>query len=242
MQVAHHDNVHSTTFAPFRMDRSILIDGLTPEQVLRLPDDEMLAFVLCGEPIIFRAGTAEILGKFFLQSSNLCLELVQISGGGEGVLPTLAALANRYARDKGLTHVEWRVHATNCANPNAKLRRVLVRRGFQVRTIPGTGECYYLCEPTETLADVTLSSIEREFYEALPDEVPDHSESMTYYPRFSRILPNGNLLMATAGVGKDGERWTGSREISPNHPLYPEWKRTIEIQTRANLTDRTWST
>jgi hypothetical protein len=38
---------------------------------------------------------------------------------------------------------EWLVYATACAKPNLKLRRVLERRGFTVREVPGKGECYH---------------------------------------------------------------------------------------------------
>jgi len=44
---------------------------------------------------------------------------------------------------RGLSAVEWIVHAVNCARPNPKLRRVLERRGFEVRDIAGIGEAYY---------------------------------------------------------------------------------------------------
>jgi len=55
----------------------------------------------------------------------LIVELGQIDGGGEGVLPTLTSLAQRYAEKRGLRKVEWIIHALNCAEPNLKLRRVM---------------------------------------------------------------------------------------------------------------------
>ena len=119
------------------------IEGYAPEELLRLPDADLESLVFNGAPLVFRAGTAEILGQFELDGLRLIIELAQIDGGGEGVLPTLAALAQRYARHKGLAEIEWRVYATNCAQPNLKLRRVLERRGFVVRDVPGRGECYH---------------------------------------------------------------------------------------------------
>lgn len=124
--------------------RPITLDGLTPDEVLALPDD---ALVLCGEPLVFRAGTADILGRFWVSRDTLVLELGHIDGGGEGVLPALAALAERYARRRGLAALDWRVHALNCARPNPKLRRVLQRRGFKVADVPGTGPCYHQVQP-----------------------------------------------------------------------------------------------
>jgi hypothetical protein len=127
--------------------RLVTIEGLTPDQILGLPAEELDALVFCGEPLVFRVGTAEILGSFRVSGGALVVELAHIDGGGEGVLPTLAVLAERYARRMGLTALEWRVHAVHCARPNLKLRRVLERRGFQVRDVPGSGECYHLIQP-----------------------------------------------------------------------------------------------
>jgi hypothetical protein len=78
------------------------------------------------------------------------IELAQIEGGGEGVLISVASLAKRYATLRKLSGIEWIVHAVSCAKPNLKLRRVLERRGFEVRHVEGFGEAYYLFE---TLAD-----------------------------------------------------------------------------------------
>ena len=89
------------------------------------------------------AGTAEILGELQIKGENLIVELAQIDGGGEGVLPTLTSLAHRYAQQRGLKKVEWVVHALNCAEPNLKLRRVMERRGFQIVDIEGIGRAYY---------------------------------------------------------------------------------------------------
>jgi hypothetical protein len=125
----------------------IKLDGLTPDEVLSLPDDTIDAVFLSGEPLVFRAGSAELLGRFWVAAGTLVLELGHVDGGGEGVLPTLAALARRYARRRGLSAVEWRVHALNCARPNPKLRRVLERRGFVVADVPGTGPCYHQVRP-----------------------------------------------------------------------------------------------
>ena len=91
---------------------------------------------------MFPAGSATILGQFGVQADQLVIELAQIDGGGEGVLPSLAAVAQRYARRRKLRTIEWLVYATACARPNLKLRRVLERRGFTVREVPGKGACH----------------------------------------------------------------------------------------------------
>ena len=123
--------------------REIDIEGYTPDEILGLPDEQLDALVLSGEPLVFRAGSAEILGEFKIRGGSLLVELAQIDGGGEGVLPALTPLAHRYAQRRRLEKVEWVVHALNCAKPNPKLRRVMERRGFVVTNIEGVGEAYY---------------------------------------------------------------------------------------------------
>ena len=71
------------------MRQQITIEGYTPDEVLALPDDELEALIMTGEPLAFRAGSAEILGEFRIIDACLRVELAHIEGGGEGVLPTL---------------------------------------------------------------------------------------------------------------------------------------------------------
>ena len=122
--------------------RTVTLDGLTSDEVLALPDEAIETLVPRGEPLVFQAGTAKVLGRFWVEAETLVLELAHIDGGGEGVLPTIAMLAERYATRRGLISLDWRVHALNCANPNPKLRRVLERRGFKVSEVPGSGLCF----------------------------------------------------------------------------------------------------
>ena len=124
--------------------KQINIEGYSPEEILDLPDEQLDALVISGDPIVFRAGSAEILGEFKVKDQSLIVELAQIDGGGEGVLPTLTSLAQQYAKRRGLERVEWVIHALNCAEPNMKLRRVMERRGFQIVEIEGGVKAYYL--------------------------------------------------------------------------------------------------
>jgi hypothetical protein len=128
---------------------TVLIEGYTPDEILALSNAELQSIVLRDEPLVFRAGSANLLGKFRVEAETLVLELAHIDGGGEGALPALASLGMRYAKRERLEAIEWRVHAANCARPNPKLRRVLERRGFQVADVPGTGECYFLRSPVD---------------------------------------------------------------------------------------------
>jgi len=88
------------------------------DEILGLSNEQLDQFVFCGEPIVFRAGSAEILGKFERTPDRLILELAHIDGGAESALPALGALASRYAAREHLAFLEWQVHAVNCANPN----------------------------------------------------------------------------------------------------------------------------
>lgn len=125
----------------------VLLEGYTIDEILEFPKEELEAIVLRDEALVFRVGSANMLGKFKVQADTLILELAQIDGGGEGALPSLAALASRYAKREGLAFIEWRVHAVHCAKPNLKLRRVLERRGFVIRQVEDAGECYWLRAP-----------------------------------------------------------------------------------------------
>ena len=107
-------------------------------------EGENEALVFSGEPLVFRMGSANVLGQFAIEGGTLVLELAQIDGGGEGILPALSSLSERFARKRGLSTIEWVVYAVHCAQPNLKLRRVLERRGFTLHTPPGKGECYFL--------------------------------------------------------------------------------------------------
>jgi hypothetical protein len=126
----------------------VLVEGYTIDEVLALPNEDLEAIVLRDEPMVFKAGSASMLGRFKVQDGTLFIELAHIDGGGEGALPSVASLASRYAKREGLPFVEWRVHAVHCAKPNMKLRRVMEKRGFTIREVEGVGECYWLKVPS----------------------------------------------------------------------------------------------
>jgi hypothetical protein len=128
----------------------MLIEGYRSEEILALAPPEVDAYLFTGKPLVIRAGTAEVLAEFRRVDTTLTVELAQIDGGGEGVLPALSVLACAVARQRGLTEIEWIVHALNCANPNPKLRPFLERRGFQIEDLPGIGTAYRLVQPLPT--------------------------------------------------------------------------------------------
>jgi len=123
--------------------REVLFEGLNEEEILALPPEEIEGLILIGEPLVFRVGSATVLGSFSTRDDKLLVELAQIEGGGEGVLIALASLARRYATLRGLSAVEWIVHAVSCAKPNLKLRRILELRGYVVEDLVGIGPAYH---------------------------------------------------------------------------------------------------
>ena len=127
--------------------REVLFEGFTIDDILSFPKETIERLVLLNEPIVFRAGSAVVLGQFKADSDRLVIELAQIEGGGEGVLPSLASLSKRYAKLNGLSAVEWIVHAVSCARPNLRLRRVLELRGFAVKKMADGTEAYHLFDP-----------------------------------------------------------------------------------------------
>ena len=124
----------------------VLFEGFRQDEILNLPKETVEQLILLGEPLVFRVGSAVLLGSFKIHSDLLVVELAQIEGGGDGVLVSLASLSRRYAKLHDLIGVEWIVHAVSCAKPNLKLRRVLEHRGFTVKQIEGVVEAYHLID------------------------------------------------------------------------------------------------
>ena len=123
----------------------IKIEGMSQDEILALPEEHLDSLVFTGNPIVLRAGSAEVLGSFSCGDRALRVELAQIDGGGEGVLILLTVLAKQIARRRHCESLEWIVHAVHCADPNLKLRRVLERRGFKVAPY-GASSAYLLTE------------------------------------------------------------------------------------------------
>jgi hypothetical protein len=55
--------------------REVDIEGYTANEILNLPNEQLDAFVLSGRPIVFRAGSAEILGEFKIKGESWSLNL-----------------------------------------------------------------------------------------------------------------------------------------------------------------------
>jgi len=52
----------------------VLIEGLSVDEILALPSEELRVLVLRDEPIVFRAGSAVLLSRFLVIDDTLILE------------------------------------------------------------------------------------------------------------------------------------------------------------------------
>ena len=135
---------------PRSSESSFLIAGFDPSEILQLPPSDLRELLLVDRAILFGAGTAEVLAQLTDRGSTLRIELAQIDGGGEGVLPVLWRVGRSVGSSLGFTSIEWLVYAVHCASPNLKQRRVLERRGFELQTRPVEGDAFVLLDPLET--------------------------------------------------------------------------------------------
>jgi hypothetical protein len=165
--------------------KKILFEGISEGEILALPAEDIDGLVLTGRPIVFRAGSATVLGEFRREAKHLVIELAHIDGGGEGVLISLGSLAKRYARLHRIEAVEWIVHAVNCAKPNLKLRRVLERRGFSVCDVPGTGAAYYLLDSIVCVEAEKPKAAPRAGWAEASRELAAHGDDQLVWPEFA---------------------------------------------------------
>lgn len=86
LPIQYHSRRRTAIFP--EMTRSqILIEGYTKDELVAFGDLEALA--INGEPIVFRVGTADVLGQFSRHEDVLIAELAVVEGGGDGVLVAL---------------------------------------------------------------------------------------------------------------------------------------------------------
>ena len=123
--------------------KSFNIEGESLKEILAWPEHYFDELVLIDDSIVLNIGTAEVLGQFAIKDNVLVVELAQIDGGGEGVLPAISRIAKRVAKMKSIKTIDCVVHAINCAEPNLKLRSHLVKTGFEIKNVPGKGDAYF---------------------------------------------------------------------------------------------------
>jgi hypothetical protein len=121
----------------------ISIEGESLIEILQWPEEYFDDLILIDKPIVFKIGSAEVLGQFAKTEESLIVELAQIEGGGEGVLPAISKLAKHVAKLKSISTIICIVHAVNCAKPNLKLRTHLEKTGFVITNTSAKGNAYY---------------------------------------------------------------------------------------------------
>ena len=117
--------------------QDIEFEGLRGQELVNLSVRDVDDLLFHGQELAFQVGTAQVLARFALDSEALTLELGPIDGGGERVLPAIAALARHFASQRGLPHLQWFVHAVTCAQPSAKLQRKRPWRSVRTSRKPG---------------------------------------------------------------------------------------------------------
>ena len=123
---------------------TLKIEGYTSKELEALiGSTEFETLIFTNKPVVLNAGSAEILGQFHKEANELHIDLAHIDGGGEGVLISINSLARKYAITKKLQAINWYVNATNCAQPNPKLQRLLKLKKYQIRTFPNKGSVFY---------------------------------------------------------------------------------------------------
>jgi len=121
----------------------ILIEGFAEEELLVWSQSkEFQELVFSDQPVVFTAGTSEILGRFKKDEGHLTIVFSHIDGGGEGVLIKLMNLFRKFVKEQNLHQITWVVHAVDCPKPNPKLARVLEMKGFEVYLDPVDGQAY----------------------------------------------------------------------------------------------------
>ena len=125
------------------MKKELLIEGFNELEITELSQsEEFQAIVFSDEPVIFKAGTSEILGKFKKKETELIITFSHITGGGEGVLLKLMNLFRQFAKENQKEKITWIVHAVDCPKPNPKLPRILTMKGFEIVKDPVDGAVY----------------------------------------------------------------------------------------------------
>lgn len=129
------------------MKKELLIEGFNELEIAALSEsEEFQAIVFSDEPVIFKAGTSEILGKFKKNETELFITFSHITGGGEGVLLKLMNLFRQFAKENQKEKIIWVVHAVDCPKPNPKLPRILNLKGFEIVEDPLDGKVYQKIE------------------------------------------------------------------------------------------------
>lgn len=118
----------------------INIEACPEAEILALSAQHLEILIPSGEPLVLRTGPAQVLGTFRKNGTKLLTELALGEGGTEESCWPCLGWREGYRCASAA-----RVSAGRCmwwiAQPNLKLRLVLLRRGYEV-----SGSAYILTE------------------------------------------------------------------------------------------------
>ena len=126
---------------------------MTENELLSLSWEEVEAWIVRDDPIIFRASEAEVLAQFSITEMELTVQISVVEGGGDGVLVQLFSAIEEVSRKHAVRRIVWQVHALNCKEPNPKLQRVL--KAFNFNTVEPEGRVGYF-EKITSINDTVL--------------------------------------------------------------------------------------
>jgi len=124
--------------------QQLLLDELTPEELLALPLTELDSLLLTGQAIICQADAKHISCKFQRNAGRLTITFRQFDGSCDKVFRQLWDWVYPLAGKLGCSEVEWFIPAAYCNQPNPRLRHVLEQKVFQLVASTDMGEVYYL--------------------------------------------------------------------------------------------------
>jgi hypothetical protein len=127
----------------------ILIEGLTTEELLNI--EELESLTVTGAPLVFSAGSADILAEFAIEEQTLKVELAVIENGGEGVLPKLISVIERSAVKRGIVAIEWWIYG-NRSHPPRVIPEAALYSGCPGSMSPKQGLAFPLLDPGSRFA------------------------------------------------------------------------------------------
>src|ERR1700732_1829907 len=91
----------------------VLFEGLKEEEILDLPKETVEHLILLGEPIVFRVGSATLLGSFKVNCNHLVVELAPDRGRRQRRAGVCGFAGETIFQAAYIVGCEWIVHAVS---------------------------------------------------------------------------------------------------------------------------------
>ena len=112
------------------------------EDLQKMPEQDLVALLSNGRPIDIRFGNGRLRGRFGVVDGALRVEVMELEGGGDGMLMTFSNGCRNMARQRAIRKIDWLVHAAASEGANQRLQQVLTTRGFTLQDVQGVGQAY----------------------------------------------------------------------------------------------------